>query len=250
MRKLLLAGVALAVLAGAPAFAADLRVRPAPVYKAPPPALYNWTGFYWGVNIGYSWGRHRNDWTVAGFPAASESQKMDGVIGGFQWGYNWQFGNWLLGTESDFQWSGQRGSTTYCVITCAVATFTAEHKLPWFGTSRTRLGFLPTPNVLLYATGGLAYGQVKSDYTLTVPAVAAGTLSFRDTRAGWTVGAGIEGAVSGGWSAKLEYLYMDLGKNSVTATTTLVGAVATFDSRVTDHILRIGLNYKPSAGFL
>ena len=74
---------------------------------------------------------------------------MDGVIGGVQWGYNWQFGNWLLGTESDFQWSGQRGSTTYCVIDCAVATLTAEHKLPWFGTSRTRLGFLPTPNVLL-----------------------------------------------------------------------------------------------------
>ena len=78
--------------------------------------------------------------------------------------------------------------------------------------------------------------------------VGVGTLSFRDTRAGYTVGAGIEGAVIGGWSAKLEYLFIDLGKNTVT--TTFNGATATsFDSRVTDNILRIGFNYKPSAGF-
>jgi outer membrane immunogenic protein len=248
MRKLLLGGAALALLAGSPAFAADLDMRPAPYFKAPPPALYNWTGFYFGANVGYSWGQHTNDWAVSGFPAGSESQDMDGAIGGVQWGYNWQFGNWVLGSESDFQWSGQSGSTNYCVVSCAVATFTADHKLPWFGTTRTRLGILPTPNILLYATGGLAYGRVKSDYTLTVPAVATGTLSFSDTRAGWTVGAGIEGAVMGGWSAKLEYLYIDLGKNSVSATTTVLGAVATFDSRVTDNILRVGINYKLGGG--
>jgi outer membrane immunogenic protein len=249
MRKLLLGSAALAFLAGSPAFAADLDMRPAPFYKAPAPALYNWTGAYFGANVGYSWGRHENDWNVSGFPAGSETQDMDGAIAGVQWGYNWQFGTWLLGTESDIQWSGQSGSTDYCVVSCAVAVFTADHKLKWFGTARTRLGVLPTPNLLLYVTGGLAYGRVTSDYTLTVPAVATGTLSFSDTRAGWTAGAGVEAAFMGGWSAKFEYLYIDLGDNSVSATTTVLGAVANFDSSVTDHILRLGLNYKLGGGF-
>ena len=107
MRKLLLGGVAFTVLAGQ-ALAADLPVRQ-PIYKAPPPvSLYNWTGFYWGVNIGYSWGRERNDFTVNPFATSSESQRVDGVVGGFQWGYNWQIGNFVIGTESDFQFSGQR----------------------------------------------------------------------------------------------------------------------------------------------
>ena len=133
------------------------------------------------------------------------------------------------------------------MIDCAIATLTADHKLPWFGTARSRIGVLVTPNVLFYATGGLAYGQVRSDYTLAGGGNVA-TLSFRDTRAGYTVGAGIEGAVAGGWSAKLEYLFIDLGKNTQTAT--FNGAnVSTFDSRFTDNILRVGFNYKPSGGF-
>ncbi len=242
MMKLLLGGAALAALAVAPAVAADLPVRP--IYKAPPPIAYNWTGFYGGVNVGYSWGRERNEWTdpVTGFTVA-ESQNMNGVIGGVQWGYNWQLGNWVLGTETDFQWSGQRGSTAYCIDPACAFTTLAEHRLPWFGTSRTRIGFLPSQYFLIYATGGLAYGQVKSDYSLFNLGAPVGTLSFRDTRAGYTVGAGIEGAFGGGWSAKLEYLWVDLGKNTETATLGGV-VVSSFNSRVTDNILRVGLNYK------
>ena len=117
MRTLVLGATALIALATSPALAADLPVR-GPVYKSPPPVVYNWTGFYGGVNVGYSWGRQTNDWTIPGFLAVSEGQNMNGVIGGVQWGYNWQIGNWVLGTESDFQGSSQRGSTTYCLPLC------------------------------------------------------------------------------------------------------------------------------------
>jgi outer membrane immunogenic protein len=237
MKKLLLATAAVFALAAGSASAADLS-RPA--YKAapPPPPAYSWTGWYWGVNVGYSWGRERNDWTTFGV-TASESQKMDGVIGGFQSGFNWQTGIWVFGMESDFQATGQKGSTTYGVPGFSV---TAEHKLPWLGTARSRIGVLPTQNVLLYATGGVAYGQVKSSYTLNAPGPVA-AFNFKDTRAGWTAGVGVEGAFGGGWSAKLEYLYVDLGKN--TSDFSVAGViVSSIDSRVTDNIVRVGLNYK------
>jgi outer membrane immunogenic protein len=73
-----------------------------PIYTPPPPVpVYTWTGIYWGANIGYSWGKVNNDWTLVGFGAVSESQKIDGVIGGVQTGYNYQVGNWVLGLETD-----------------------------------------------------------------------------------------------------------------------------------------------------
>jgi len=246
MRALVLGAAALAVLAASPASAADLRVR-GPVYKSPPPVVYNWTGFYGGVNVGYSWGRQSNDWVIPDFLAVSEGQNMNGVIGGVQWGYNWQIGNWLLGTESDFQGSAQRGNTTYCVVVGCETTVLAQHKLPWFGTSRTRIGFLPSQYFLIYATGGLAYGQVKSDYSLFVDGLGIAQSNSKSTRAGYTVGGGIEGAFGGGWSAKLEYLWVDLG--SVTSTTSVAGFVVdSYSSRVTDNIVRIGLNYKLGGG--
>lgn len=246
MRKLMLGGAALAALAVSPALAADLPVRP--IYKAPPPVVYGWTGFYGGVNVGYSWGRQSNTFTTTvlgvGTLVATETQNVDGVIGGVQWGYNWQLGNYVLGTESDIQASGQSGSTFYCFNAACTNSTLAEHRLRWFGTARTRLGVLPMQQVLLYVTGGLAYGQVRSDYTSTLGGVALGTLSFRDTRAGWTVGGGIEAALGGGWSAKVEYLYIDLGKNTVTQVSAAGVTQFQIDSRFTDHIARVGLNYK------
>ena len=246
MRTLVLGATALIALAAGPALAADLPVR-GPVYKSPPPVVYNWTGFYGGVNVGYSWGRQTNDWTIPGFLAVSEGQNMNGVIGGVQWGYNWQIGNWVLGTESDFQGSSQRGSTTYCVFAGCATTVEAEHKLPWFGPSRTRIGYLPTQTFLIYATGGLAYGEIKSNYSLFTGGNGVAQSNSNDIRAGYTVGGGIEGAFGGGWSAKLEYLWVDFGTN--TSTTTIGGVVVdTYSSRVTDNIVRIGLNYKLGGG--
>src|SRR3954453_13373423 len=114
MRKLLLATSALVVLAMGSASAADLQGPPS--QPAPPP-VYSWTGLYWGVNVGYSWGEAKNEATLqiapGVFGTASASRKVDGVIGGFQSGYNYQFGNWVFGGETDFQASGQKGSEVF-----------------------------------------------------------------------------------------------------------------------------------------
>ena len=141
------------------------------------------------------------------------------------------------------QASGQKGGSIIPVF--IGTTVTTDHQLEWFGTSRSRLGFLATPNLLLYRTGGVAYGQTKDTYTATTVGIpAAGAVAtIKDVRAGWTVGGGMEGAFGGGWSAKVEYLYIDLGKLEQTVTF-LAGIAANFNTRVTDNIVRVGVNYK------
>jgi outer membrane immunogenic protein len=246
MKKFLLSGLAFAALAAGPAMAADL-----PIYKArpaPPPEIFTgWNGYYMGLNVGYSWGEDRIDWSLFGFPSASDKQKMNGVIGGYQSGINLQVGDWVYGMEIDLQGSGQKGSTTYCLTTCAIASVDATQKLQWLGTARTRLGLSPSPFLyLVYLTGGLAYGQVKSVYNLSVPAGLVANFGSTSGRVGWTVGAGIEAGLIGDVSVKLEYLYVDLGTSSTVAGIAAVnpaGAVVSLNSRVTDHIVRIGVNY-------
>jgi outer membrane immunogenic protein len=123
---------------------------------------------------------------------------------------------------------------------------TLTQKIDWFGTVRGRIGVLATPRVLLYATGGLAYGEVNSSESIgIVPSV----FSTSSTNVGYTIGAGIEGAIGGNWTAKLEYLYVDLGRVSgsfATPTAALGGGTITsnYSSRVTDNVLRAGVNYK------
>jgi len=178
-----------------------------------------------------------------------DHQNANGVIGGFQSGYNWQMGQWVMGMESDFQWSGQKGSTVYCGLagtTCGVASLDASHKLPWFGTARSRLGILVTPSTLLYGTAGIAYGKVQSDYNLNLFGSPTAAVNFKDVKAGWTAGAGVEFALAGNWSTKIEYLYVDLGKSQITASAG--GVVATLDRSFTDHIARVGLNYRFGGG--
>jgi outer membrane immunogenic protein len=248
MKELFLATTGILALAAGSACAADLA---RPVYKAaPPPApVYSWSGFYVGANVGYSWGQAKNDVSVAGV-GFSDSQHMNGVIGGGQIGINWQVANWVFGLESDIQASGQKGGSSGAlgVVGGDTFTFTGDHKLEWLGTSRVRVGFLPVQNILLYATGGVAYGQIKSSYAV-VDTTTGGTaaLDFKDTRAGWTVGAGIEGLLGGGWTAKLEYLHVDLGKNTTSAVVDGT-TIASVDSKFTDNIVRVGVNYKFGAG--
>jgi outer membrane immunogenic protein len=201
MKKLATAITAIA-LSGTPAFAADMAVK-APRPLPPPPApVYSWTGWYVGGNVGYSWGDARTDIAgtgttisnpqfLGGLPesfafAGSNTTALQGVIGGGQIGYNYQFSpQWVLGFETDIQASGERGSSTsvdsfsgpLCFapspplpLTCpsfetrtlnGTAATAYEAKIEWFGTVRGRLGYLVNDQVLLYATGGLAYGQVK-----------------------------------------------------------------------------------------
>ena len=237
MKRLFLTGAALMMFGGS-APAADIPRQPA-YTPPPPPPVYNWTGLYWGGNIGYGWGEAKRDFTVIGVGTASGSEDIDGVIGGFQTGYNYQFGTWVWGFETDIQASGQKGGSTFAIT---------DRQLEWFGTSRTRLGFLWSPNILAYGTFGVAYGQVKDSATITVANVGSATGTFKDVKAGWTAGAGIEGALGGGWSAKLEYLYFDLGDTEQTLATPALGTILTDTRRTTDNILRVGLNYRWGGG--
>jgi outer membrane immunogenic protein len=273
MRKLLLGSTALLALAiSAPAMAADLPA--APVYKAPviaPAPWYDWTGFYVGLNGGYSWGKSATDYTVTGLAPFSTSQSMNGWVFGGQAGYNWQFNrNWIVGVEADIQATGQKGTATLpgssttvtipclpttniCFPTTTTTTTTGsfEQKLPWFGTARARLGFEPADRWMLYVTGGLAFGEVETNAAVTtttttngVVTAASAAASSNVTRAGWTVGGGAEWVISGPWTAKLEYLYVDLG--TVSNTFAGLGAFAPLatSSHVTDNIVRLGVNYR------
>jgi outer membrane immunogenic protein len=278
MKRILIGSAAIISLFATSAFAADLAPRPytkAPVIVDPG---YNWTGFYVGLNGGYSWGRARETLTIgAPFPAntlAAVSQNVNGGVFGGQIGYNWQVNpKWVLGVEADGQWTGERGRSNdvfgsirlplpgndFNVVTSAVAT--NETKLPWFATFRGRAGFLADPSLLLYGTGGLAVGEVKfsSQATLTaqlfgpgsqgttpvgLPITVTGPLfSDSQTRVGWTAGAGLEKKFTQNWSAKLEYLYVDLGTK-----TYFGGTVNTVDVSFRDHILRAGINYQFTSG--
>lgn len=284
MKLTLIASAAFAsLLVATSASAADL-----PAYtKAPAVAVvYDWTGYYIGTNVGYSWGRGRTDGNVTGTQTVATARgatpltsvttalptlplsgraNVDGFIGGGQLGYNWQRGTWLFGLEGDIQYSNERKTGDVCTVAgCPVgsAVFNRDYKLDWFGTVRGRVGFLPAERILLYATGGLAYGGFSGAST-TLP-LDIGTWS--STRAGWTVGAGAEAALGSNWSVKFEYLYMDLGHvggSSATSTTVTTAAntptqgVTTttttnlaylFNTKFTDHIVRVGLNYKFGGG--
>ncbi len=259
MNKLLLAATALIGFAAInAASAADLALKAPP----PPAPVYSWTGWYAGVNIGGSFGRAA-DTSTYGAPAApftSTSSNLDGVIGGGQVGYNVQSGNWLFGLEADIQGSSERGTATssvgiaglcgvIAVFPCTTTgTLVDQEKLPWFGTVRGRVGVLATPTWLFYATGGLAYGEIKSNESLTVAGgpFAGGAIanSFSTTRAGWTAGGGVEGVISGNWTAKLEYLYMDYGRiNNTFAGVAPLFSPINLSTHVTDNVVRVGLNY-------
>ena len=265
MKKQLLLSVAIGALAAInPAFAADMPVK-APVYKAPVAAAYNWTGCYLGGNVGYSWGRTKGDYNypdLAPDPfgvtsAFSVSHHLNGVIGGGQIGCNWQTDRqWVLGLEADFQGSGERDSNGFSDPFSDGEGFAAhsiESKIEWFGTVRARAGYLITPTLLLYGTGGLAYGKVSIFDTVTMASdpgrfiQSNGSTAIGDSKinVGWTLGAGIEGALLNwqNWTWKVEYLYLDLGSLSGAGIDPLVGTFS-WNAKFTDNIVRVGLNYK------
>jgi outer membrane immunogenic protein len=254
MRRLGLVLLAFVALVGTAA-AADLPVK-APVYKAPVMApLYNWTGFYIGLNAGYSWGRQDNDLVVAatGVTLLSNSDNLNGFIGGGQIGYNWQVNQWVLGLEADFQGSGQKADGSFliagggfnCIAACpaGVAT-TYTDKLDWFGTVRGRIGYAmgATGNWLPYVTGGWAYGHGEISGTTTSGAVVTSFSGSQDYN-GWTVGCGVEWAFADHWSAKAEYLYIDFG-NGPTVVANATGTLNIVSGTMTDNIVRAGVNYK------
>jgi outer membrane immunogenic protein len=226
MKRLLLASVGFSALAMAAALAAD---APPGRYMPPPRApayvpFFSWNGLYLGINAGYGWGRSRWTDTVTG--ATTGHFDVNGPLVGGTVGYNLQVGGIVLGVEGDFAWSGIKGSNA---IVCAPV---CETELTWLGTARGRAGYA-LDRFLPYLTAGAAFGEVKGTVT--------GVGSFTDTKVGWTAGGGLEYAFAGNWSAKVEYLYVDLGKSTCSASCSGANPLdVTFDS----HVVRGGLNYK------
>jgi outer membrane immunogenic protein len=189
--------------AGGAAQAADI-YRRAPYTVQQPLNAYSWAGPYVGGNIGYATGDITNS-----------TANPSGVAGGIQGGYNWHFGQWMVGLEGDIQASG------------ANDTFAAwKFSNPWFGTLRGRGGFVMN-NILIYGTGGLAFGNVRAEVL---------NLTENHSAAGWTLGAGAEIGITPNWSAKAEYLYVNLN-NSQFALTGLPNGYQF-------SVVRLGVNYK------
>lgn len=203
MKKTLFAAslTAASIAAGAAA-AADLPGGPAPYYN-PPASVFNWSGVYAGLNLGYGWGKVTN----------TEANPSE-ILGGGQIGVNWQSGQFVYGAETDLQGSG------------ADDTF-AGYKFsnPWFGTVRGRAGYAFN-NVLLYGTLGLAYGSLRGDL---------GGAVETHTMAGWTGGLGAEVGLTPNWSVKGEYLYVDLADGSF--------AITGMDNGYRANMFRFGFNY-------
>ena len=223
MKPILLAsaGVFAAMTMIAAANAADLR-RPI-VPKAPvavPPPLYNWTGLYIGINGGGALGRgHINA------PLGSSRFDVSGPLVGGTIGYNIQTGPWVWGLEGDIDWTDIHGTTSS--VTCPGCGINNS----WLATVRGRVGYAFN-NVLPYVTGGLAVGDVN----VSVPGFSGAT----DTQAGYAVGGGLEFALGGKWTAKGEYLYVDLGRSSCGVTA--CGGATSGDFSA--HVFRAGLNYR------
>jgi outer membrane immunogenic protein len=276
MKKILFAvsAVALALSAGS-AMAADLPSRKeAPVYVPPPPPPPLWTGFYVGLNIGGGWDANGGQSGVSGYydprfpigatptarggppffrptpigpanlfllPNGNTVGNQGGVVGGAQAGYNLQFGQFVIGAETDFQGTSLSGGGNNSPLTLFQSPYGgpnayltpigaitgANISLPWFGTVRGRAGYLITPTLLLYGTAGFAYGEVQA-------------WGLSNTRTGWTAGGGAEWLFAPNWSAKLEYLYVDLDSNGATGTFGW-----TFGNRFHPqlNVVRAGINY-------
>jgi len=227
--------------------------------------IHRWDGFYGGANIGGTWGQADSDVTCSssvffacpiaaalGTPPSSFSSDTKGVIGGGQLGYNFQYFHWVVGAETDFNWTNADSSETQNqnLLGFLPVTATASEKLDWLGTVRGRVGYA-SGDLLVYATGGLAYAKVKDAFTYNVSAFGvpffSATGGGSDTQTGWTVGGGAELALDKYWSIKGEYLFYDLGSQSVQAPWTFLGVAVpgsfATEMKIDGQIARVGLNY-------
>ncbi len=244
--KRIIAGALLVGTAISSAHAADLRARPytkAPAYVAP--QIYDWTGFYFGVNAGVGLGRDRSTHNIPGNSLDTFYTQPQGFAGGGQVGYNWQTNNSFLGLgpmvfgiEADIQGADMRDGRTTLNSIGAVTNF--NERLDWFGTVRGRVG-LTTGPVLSYVTGGYAYGNIRTTATQNV-GLASAAVSTDSGRSGYVLGSGVEAALGGNWTGKIEYLYLNLGNRNTAFTA--FGAPQTLSTELRENIFRVGLNYR------
>jgi outer membrane immunogenic protein len=229
MKRLLMAG-ALALAAGGQALAADLPQpgpppprAPATYVKAPAP-VFSWTGIYVGINGGYAFGS--SNWSSPGLPSTGNFS-TNGFLAGGTLGANYQWGQFVFGVEGDGDWSNLGGTTSN--TSCAVFACTTQSD--WLATARGRVG-LAWDRILFYGTAGGAFGNLQA---------SSGALPFSSTtQIGWTAGAGIEAAIAPNWTAKVEYLYVDLGSQSCG----FANCGAPTNVPLTENVVRAGINYK------
>jgi outer membrane immunogenic protein len=248
MKKYVAAGIVATLALTGTAIAADM---PAPVYrKAPPPVapVYSWTGCYIGVEGGGAWGTSRHTGASLGTTAPildiSNNYDVSGGLFGGTVGCNYQAsGQWVFGLEGDMSWANKKGGANdIAPFLTTVVSSTSEH---WLATGRARLGYALSNPVLLYVTGGFAVASVEAIATAPAPAPA---VSETRTRLGWTIGAGAEWGFAPNWSAKLEYLRVELEKTGYYP----VGGVAVpgvtivhrDDVPLNNNIVRAGINYR------
>jgi outer membrane immunogenic protein len=232
MKRILIAGL-FALAAGGQAFAADLPM-PAPV---PPPAyvpvvpFYNWTGFYIGINGGGALGS--SNWSDP-IDGSSGNFSPSGFLIGGTVGANYQIGSFVLGVEGDGDWTNLDGTTT----NAGCAGVGCETRSNWLATVRGRAGWA-WDRVLFYGTGGAAFANVQA---------GAGALPFgSSTQTGWTAGAGVEYAFTPNWTAKVEYLFVDLANASCGVGNCgggLPGPGVNTAVSLNENIIRGGINFK------
>jgi opacity protein-like surface antigen len=212
--------------------AADLRSRPPAMMSEP----VDWSGFYVGGNFGGTFARED-----VGTPIGTFSTDPSGVLGGFQAGYNFLFlPNWLLGFEGEFDLTSAQGTVNFSTPATAFSVFSNHN---WYGIVSGRVGYVTGP-WLFYAKGGGAW--MNADYRLAVNSGLGGAATVSPDRTGWTIGGGAEYFYLPGWSAKLEYSFLDFGSSANSFAFAGLGAPLTFTTRV--HEVKAGVNYHwPSA---
>lgn len=205
--RLALASAAVLALTAGAAQAADLRRAPAPIPMAEAQPVYPtlWTGLTFGAHVGYGWADVNSGIGLGG--------DADGGIAGLQLGYNWQSGAWVFGIEGDIAWTGMDGGGSGLFDDGDDGFYTAnvDAQINWLSTLRGRIGYAPD-RWQIYATGGIAFADMDIDYSDDF----AGPFSASDSNVhfGWTIGAGVDYALTENWRLGLEYKYLDFGKET------------------------------------
>jgi outer membrane immunogenic protein len=239
MRKFLLANLVLvaAVWSGA-GLAADMPVKAAP--KAVPiDQTWNWSGFYVGGHFGYGWAYPDITEDTFGTKVVNPP-RPDGILGGAQLGYNFQFGHWVLGLEGDYTWSDIKGSSN---SVSPAGILNAQGLPDTLSTITGRVGYA-AGRLLYYAKGGAAWmNENFKQLSVTTPNCVGTPCTGSNATWGWAIGGGAEYAFDPHWSARLEYIYLDFPTNE--AVTTSNGAsVNRFHLTRTFDLIKFGVNYK------
>jgi outer membrane immunogenic protein len=237
-------------------------IKDAPIAAAP----YNWTGLYFGGHVGWATGEWDGSLRTAGanpndvWDNPNQSYDFDGWLGGLQIGFNRQHGSIVWGLEADASWGDLEGSQSVLTKSGSVE-WVDDFSIDAFGTIRGRLGFLITPRLLIYGTGGLAWAQTSLDHTVwhhegKAPFDAiTGRASTDETHIGWVAGAGGEWMLASNWTVRAEWMRVDLGEAEYHPTGTKYNFTTGAESGslrsdiidevdLTFDVFRVGVNYK------